>query len=300
MKKILVIYYSQTGQLKEISDNLLLPFKEEEGYEVDYYAIQPEKDYPFPWNGEEFYNAFPESFQQIPVGIKPPPKTILEKNYDLIILSYQIWFLTPSIPINSFMKSEYASQLLKDRKVVTVIGCRNMWAKAQQKMKHLIEDVGGKLVGNIAFVDRSPNLISVITIVHWLMGGEKTRKFGFFPKPGVSEEDIKGASKYGSLVLNALEHDDFNQLQNKVKEMGGVDISPFIIFMDEKANKMFSLWSKFILKSQKNRKLKLKLFKYYLLTAIFVISPIVFTIFMLSYPLRLRQIKRKEKLYCGV
>lgn len=62
MKKTLVIYYSQTGQLKEISDNLLLPFKEEEGYEVDYYAIQPEKDYPFPWNGEEFYNAFPESF----------------------------------------------------------------------------------------------------------------------------------------------------------------------------------------------------------------------------------------------
>lgn len=300
MKKILVIYYTQTGQLKEISDNLLLPFKGRKDYEVDYYAIEPVTDFPFPWNGEEFYNAFPESFRQIPIEIKPPPPAILEKEYDLIVLSYQIWFLTPSIPINSFMKSEFASRIMKDKKVVTAIGCRNMWAKAQQKVKQLIENAGGKLVGNVAFVDKSPNLISVITIVHWLMGGKKTRKFGFFPKPGVDEEDIKGASKFGELVFNSLENNDFNQLQDQIKEQGGVEIKPFIIFMDEKANRMFSLWSNFILKNKKNRKFKLKLFKYYLLIALFVISPIVFTIFMLSYPLRLKQIKTKEKLYCGV
>lgn len=300
MKKILVVYYSQTGQLKDISDNLLLPFQGKENYELDYYAIQPVNDYPFPWNGEAFYGVFPESFQQIPTEIKAPPQDVLEKDYDLIILSYQIWFLTPSIPINSFLKSEYATLLLKDKKVVTVIGCRNMWAKAQQKTKKLVEKAGGKLVGNIAFVDRSPNLISVITIVHWVMGGKKTRKFGFFPKPGVSDEDIVGASKFGDLILEALESEEFDELQPRIKKHGGVDISPFIIFMDEKANKMFSIWSKFVLKSEKNRKFKLKLFKYYLLTALFIISPIVLLIFLLTYPLRFKQIKTKEKLYCDL
>ena len=298
--KILIIYYSQTGQLKDISKNLVQPFENQEKYTVDYYNIQPDKDYDFPWKGSEFYDVFPESFQQIPIAIQPPPEKIKNENYDLIILAYQIWFLTPSIPVNSFLKSDFATSLLKDNKVVTVIGCRNMWAKAQQKTKNLIENVGGQLVGNIAFVDKSPNLISVITIVHWVMGGKKTKKWGIFPLPGVAQEDIEGASQFGNLLLKAIEKEDYNDLQNQIIRLGGVDIKPFIIFMDEKANKMFEIWSKFVLRSKKNRKFRLKLFKYYLLTALFIISPIVYIIFLLTYPLRLNQIKRKQKLYCGV
>jgi len=300
LKNILVIYYSQTGQLKDISSNLLQPFENKEDYLVDYYNIKPINDFTFPWNPDKFYDTFPESFQQIPIEIEKPPTEILEKQYDLVIFAYQIWFLTPSIPVNSFLKSAYATKLLGNRKVITVIGCRNMWAKAQQKTKLLVEKAGGQLVGNIAFVDRSPNLISVITIVHWVIGGKKDRKWGVFPKPGVSDEDIQGASKFGDLILNSIENDKFDNLQSSIQKAGGVDIRPFIIFMDEKANRMFSIWSKLILKSSKNRKFKIKLFKYYLLIALFVISPIVFLIFCLSYPLRLTQIKKKRELYCGV
>lgn len=299
MKNILVIYYSQTGQLKEISDSLLSPFKAEEA-QIDYYRIQMKEEFPFPWKGEEFYNVFPESFQQIPSEILTPPTDILEKEYDLVILAYQIWFLTPSIPINSFLKSEYAQQLLGGRKVITVIGCRNMWAKAQQKTKTLLLNAGGTLVGNIAFVDKSPNLISVITIVHWVMGGKKTKKWGIFPKPGVSQEDIQGASIFGELIQKSLQNNDFSTLQKELIQAKGVELKPFIVFMDEKANKMFSIWSNFILKNQENRKFKLQLFKYYLLTALFVISPIVLTIFTLIYPLRIGQIRRKKDFYLGV
>lgn len=299
-KKILVIYYSQTGQLRDISNHLVKPFETNSNYSIDYYKIEPENDFSFPWKGEEFYDVFPESFQQIPIAIKAPPEEIVNQDYDLIILAYQIWFLTPSIPVNSFLKSDFVSSLLKGKKVITVIGCRNMWAKAQQKTKQLIENAGGKLVGNIAFVDKSPNLISVITIVHWVMGGKKTRKFGIFPLPGVSDEDIVGASKFGTLIVNAAEKNNYGDLQDKIIDQGGVNITPFIIFMDETANRMFEIWSKFILRSKKNRKFKLKCFKYYLLTALFVISPIVYILFLLTYPFRLKQIKNKQNLYCGV
>lgn len=299
-KRILVIYYSQTGQLKEIAQNMVEPFEQDASYEVDYYNIQPIQDYPFPWDNASFFGVFPDSFQQIPTAIKPPPEKVLQGDYDLIILAYQIWFLTPAIPINSFLKSTYADQIIKGKKVVSVIGCRNMWAKAQHKMKQLIQNVGGELVGNVAFVDRHLNHISVITIVHWMMGGKKDRKFGIFPKPGVAQKDIDQASGFGELVKNASKTNDFSNLQDEIAEAGGVDIKPFIIFMDEKANKMFSIWSRFILKNDKNRKLKLKFFKAYLLTAIWVISPIVYLIFLLTYPLRLNQIKRKKAFYSGV
>lgn len=220
-KKVLIIYYSQTGQLKDISNHLVQPFENNSDYSIDYYNIQPEKDFVFPWKGEAFYNVFPESFQQIPIPIKPPPENIVHQDYDLVILAYQIWFLTPSIPVNSFLKSDFASSLLQGKKVITVIGCRNMWAKAQQKTKQLVEKVGGELIGNIAFVDKSPNLISVITIVHWVMGGEKTRKWGFFPLPGVSEEDIEGASKFGALILDAMEKNKYDNLQTQIINKGG-------------------------------------------------------------------------------
>lgn len=298
--KVLVIYYSQTGQLKEIAQNLVQPFENNEKYDVDYYNIKPVKEFSFPWNNSTFYEAFPETFQQIPAAIEAPPEYILQTDYDLIILAYQVWFLTPSIPINSFMKSEYAERILKGKKVVTTIGCRNMWAKAQDKMKHLIKEVGGILVGNVALVDRHLNHISVITILHWMLGGKKTKKFGIFPKPGVSDIDIKNASKFGEIILAADEGNDFESLQNKIIKAGGVNIKPFIILMDEKANKMFAFWSKFILKSTKNRALKLKFFKLYLMTAIWIISPIVYIIYLLTYPLRLKQIRNKNMFYCDV
>jgi hypothetical protein len=208
--------------------------------------------------------------------------------------------LTPSIPINSFLKSPYAQQLLNGKKVITVIGCRNMWAKAQSKTKALIQSNGGTLVANIAFADRHLNHISVITIVHWVMGGKKTKKWNIFPKPGVSDEDILGAKKFGQLIDISIKTNDFENLQTKIIENDGSNLKPFIVFMDEKANKMFSMWSNFVLKSQHNRQFRISLFKIYLLVAIWLISPIVNLLFILTYPLRLKQIKQKKSHYCGV
>jgi hypothetical protein len=300
VKKILVIYYSQSGQLKDISNNLIEPLKESDSCEIDYYNIQPEEPFPFPWNSKNFYDAFPESFQQIPVKTIPPSKETLNKKYDLIIFAYQVWFLSPSIPINSFLKSKYAKELLGNTPVVTVIGCRNMWVMSHEKVKKLISEADGNLVGNLSFVDRHINHISVITIVHWMLSGKKTKMFGIFPKPGVSQKDIESASKFGDIILSSLNKNDFKSLQSQLYNAGGVLTKPFLVLMDEKANKMFSIWSKFVLSKNKNRSFKLSLFKIYLWVAIWIISPIVFVIFLLTYPIRRRKIERDMRYYRGI
>jgi hypothetical protein len=300
VKKVLVIYYSQSGQLKDISNNLIAPLKESGSCEIDYYNIQPENPFPFPWNGKNFYDAFPESFQQISVDIIPPSKEVLDKKYDLIIFAYQVWFLSPSIPINSFLKSKYAKEILADTPIVTVIGCRNMWVMSHEKVKKLISEANGNLVGNISFVDRHINHVSVITIVHWMYSGKKTKLYGIFPKPGVAQRDIDAASKFGEIILKKIEKDDFKNLPNELYEAGGVLTKPFLVLMDQKANKMFSLWSKFVLKKNKNRSFKLFLFKIYLWLAIWVISPIVFLIFLITYPIKKKKIDREMNYYQGI
>ena len=60
---------------------------------------------------------------------------ILNKKYDLIVFGHQVWYLSPSIPINSFLQNNISKKLFENTPVVTVIGCRNMWIMAQEKIK---------------------------------------------------------------------------------------------------------------------------------------------------------------------
>jgi len=241
---------------------------------------------------------------QIPAPFVPPSEEILNKKYDLVVLGHQVWYLTPSIPLNSFLKSESAKKLLKNTPVITVIGARNMWIMAQEKVKRLLVDCGAKLVGNIALVDRHINHISVITIVHWMMNGKKNKKWGIFPKPGVSDTDILEASKFGAPIKSALLTNEFSSLQSSLLQMKAVTIKPFLVLADKRANLLFSKWARLIIKKgpagDPKRKIWLTLFNYYLLFAIWIIAPIVFIVFLLTYIPMYRKVNRDKKYYASV
>lgn len=299
MKNVLVVYYTQSGQLKEIVDSITKPMFNDEELNVSFLKIEMQNDYPFPWNKVDFFDVFPESFLQEPAPIKEIDNQIAEQNYDLVILAYQVWYLSPSIPTVSFLKNEQAKKFLNNTPVVTVIGCRNMWIMAQEKMKILLRETNAKLVGNIALVDRHINHVSVITIVQWMFTGKKEKYLGIFPKPGVSAQEIKEASKFGEIISNELKQSTLDNLQTKLLAKNAIEIRPFLITMDKKANKMFKKWASLI-KGSKNRPFLLKLFNIYLLVAIWIISPIVYILHLLTYPLIFAKIKREAKYYKGV
>ena len=68
-KKILLIYYSQTGQLKDIVDQFSAPFFED-GIDFEIKRIETTGQYKFPWTGERFYDVMPESVLGIPVSLE--------------------------------------------------------------------------------------------------------------------------------------------------------------------------------------------------------------------------------------
>ncbi|MBF6607559.1 MAG: dialkylresorcinol condensing enzyme DarA [Flavobacterium sp.] len=292
MKHVLVIHYSQSGQASEIARNLARPLIDDANVNVTFYQIEPEKPFPFPWTKETFFDVFPESFQQVPVALKPPKSSVLDKKYDLVIFSYQVWYLSPSIPANSFLRSDFAKQVLNNTPIVTIISCRNMWMLAQEKVKSLLKQNGAELKGNVVFVDRAGNLISVVTIVDWMFSGIKRKYLGIFPLPGVSKQDIANASVYGELILENLHQGDYSDLQSKVIANKGVYVSPYLVSVDKKGNFIFEKWSRFIRNRKKTRAAWLKVFYIYLFLAIWVISPIVFILHALTYPFT--QSKRKK------
>ena len=303
MKNILVIHYSQSGQLTEITNNIISHIDQSK-INIEYHKIEMEKPFPFPWTKSEFFGVFPESFQQIPSPVEPVSKEILEKKYDLIILGYPIWYLTPALPTNSFLCTKDAKKLFNNTPVVTVIGCRNLWIMAQEKMKKKLVDINAKLVGNIVLVDRHINHISVITIVDWMFTGVKRKKFGIFPKPGVSQKDIDEAVKFGPIIEQHILADDYNELQNNLLKREALKIKPFLITVDKRANMIFSKMSSLIIAKGKNsaskREFWLKIFNYYLLFAIWIIAPIVFILFLLTYVFSIHKIKKDKEYYSSV
>lgn len=218
-----------------------------------------------------------------------------------MILGYTTWYLTPSIPINSFLKSEEAKVLLANTPVVTVSASRNMWIMAQEKMKKLLVANNAELVGNIALVDKNLNHISVITIVHWLMGGKKTKMLGIFPKPGVSDKDIEAASRFGNPIKEALFQNEYSNLQKNLLDVGAVKVDPSLIATDIRGNMVFTKWADHLIKKEgKERSKWLVFFKYYLLFAIWLIAPIVFIVFLLTYIPMYRKIQREKAYYSSV
>lgn len=301
MKNVLVVYYTQSGQLLDIAKNITNELETSEDVNLNFYEIKLKDDFPFPWNKSNFYDAFPESFLQIPSDLIDLDNPLLKQKYDLVIVAYQVWYLSPAIPINSFLKNMVAKQLLANTPVITVIGCRNMWVMAHEKVKKLLVDANANLVGHISLFDRHPNHISVITIFDWAFSGVKKKYLGIFPKPGVSDEDIENSKRFSSDILTAVKSGKYADLQDKLLKKGAVIIKPFLIVSDKKAQIIFSKWSAFVYKKGKaknpKRQFRLQMFSYYLMFAIWIIAPIVFIVYLLTFPFTMGKRKREKEYF---
>ena len=300
MKNILVISYSQSGQLDEILDNFLIPFKE---HRIERVHVSPVKKFSFPWTSEVFFNVMPECVLEKPAPLKP--FNLSRENYDLIIIGYQPWFLSPAQPTTSLFNNPEFKKVLKGANIATVIGARNMWLNSQESIVKWIDEAGGKLVANIPFIDKVQNHISALTILHWMSTGTKTRRWGFLPLPGVSDRDINDANRFGTPLAKALEEENFNGVQKAILSSGTIKINPSIILIESRAKKFFDVWANIITKkgtTAAKRVFWSKLFKWYLIIALFVVSPPIIIIHTLLRPFLWFKIKKNQHkyLYLGI
>jgi hypothetical protein len=134
--KILVVYYTQTGQLKRIIDHVLAPL--EGKADITFEQLVPVTPFPFPWGKQEFYDTMPETIQSTPRAIQPI-KVDVNTHFDLVIMAYQPWFLSPSQPTAAFLQSEAAKQLLKGKKSSNPGGQQKYVAQCPGKSKKLPE-----------------------------------------------------------------------------------------------------------------------------------------------------------------
>ncbi len=293
-KKILAIYFTQSGQMRDIIDSFTAPIAAT-GAEVEKVVVHTVAHYPFPWTGTSFFSVMPDSVLGIPQQLQP--YTIREQRYDLVIMAWQPWFLSPSIPSNSIMHDATFRSVIKDIPVITISAARNMWLSAYERVHKTLVDAGAKHVGNVALIDRHPNFVSFVTIFYWMLTGKKERYLNVFPKPGVDERDITGTNVYGAIVARHLQDNSWSSLQQELVAANAVTINYPLMVIESKAKVIFAVWAKIIAK-RKNKTRWLVVFKYYLFAALFLGAPLLLTLDALFVrPFTGKKIKQKKQNY---
>jgi len=264
--------------------------------------VLPEKPFPFPFKSKEFFDLMPETVLEETIPLQPI--SFQSDNYELIIIGYQPWYLSPSIPTTALFNNPQFTSFLKGKPVVTIIGARNMWLNSQETIKEHIFKAGGILVGNIPFIDRHNNYTSALSMLHWMLSGKKQRYLNLFPIPGVTNDDIKGAALFGDIVFKASQEKSFDSLQKKMLDLNIIHLGTDILFIELRAKKIFRVFAGIIKKrgtSVRKRGIWINIFKYYLLFALFIVAPLVLVFFYLfAFPFQKHSIQRKKLYFCNV
>jgi len=107
-KKVLIVYFSQTGHTKTIADNVQKSL-EDSGYSVDIKRIEPTKEYPE--YGDELRNLAKKEANDD--NCRPEFKDINCKilSYDLILVgSPTWWYKAPKIVLSFLEKQDFANK----------------------------------------------------------------------------------------------------------------------------------------------------------------------------------------------
>lgn len=241
------------------------------------------------------FDAMPETVLEEPIQLEP--LNIPGSDYDLIVLGYQPWFLSPSLPVTALLKSDEFKTVVQGKPVVTIVGSRNMWINSQISINRLVEQAGAKVVANIPFSDKTNNIVSAVTILYWMLSGRKERMWGVFPKPGVSDEDIERAGEPGRIVLAHAESGEYTSLQEKIADF--VTVPTDILFIEKRAKRLFRIWAGIIKrfgKTPRSRRLWVSIYKYYLIIALFIVAPIVLLVYyILVLPFVYKRVAAEKK-----
>jgi len=241
-KRVLAVGYSQTGQLDAVLDSVLGPLRDAGDIELTHVALRPIRPYPFPWPFWRFFDTFPETVYEEP---DPIDETGLpsQGDFDLVIFAYQVWFLSPSMPAMAFLQSAQAQRLMRGRPVITIIGCRNMWLMAQEKVKAHLAALDAVLVDNVVLTDSAHSAATFISTPLWMLTGRRGPFLGGrIPAAGISQKDIAAASRFGEAIAASLPHRPEDDTSPMLEGLGAVKINERLIASEKLAHRSFRLW----------------------------------------------------------
>lgn len=277
--RVLIVYYSQSGDVRRAAEALAAPLASH-GADVHWEELRPTPPFPFPWrNIHHFFYIMPDCVLGHPSPIEPLSPRAFD-DYDLVILAWQVWFLSPSLPVQALLRSPDAERLLKHRNVITVCVSRNMWHSASETMKRMLRDVGARQVDNVVVTHQGPPLATFVTTTRRLLTGRSGKVLGVLPAAEVGDRDFDRLRQLGVALAEQRERIKSREAASYLRGLDAVHVNRRYVIPERMARGVFYAWAKGLEGSGRIwvgfRHIGTFLFGNFLLTMILTGIPLVF------------------------
>ena len=206
-KRVLIIYYSFTGQTKLLLKKIIEGL-ESEGVEVTVQQLTPVSPYDFPFKSYfDLFKATIRTFFLLRSEIKPVEQ-IYSDSWSRIILAGPTWSYHPSGPVLDFL-DRYGAEL-RDQCVIPLISCRAYWRVHNWELKRCLKKNGAQVEPPIVFTHLIREPWRTMGLVLQLRGKMVRRENSwfrkFYPGYGHNREQammaLETGQKLGRRILN--------------------------------------------------------------------------------------------------
>jgi hypothetical protein len=193
---------------------------------------------------------------------------------------------------------------LRDKPVITLIACRNMWLMAQEVMKEKLARLGARLIDNAALVDRAHPAATFISTPLWMLTGKRGP---FLERPCASCRYSFGRHIAASRVVlvQPLPHNCLHASQEDnapmLKGLGAVTINERLIASEKIARRSFvsgeNYCEPWVMPSSPLRQTVLCLYIVFLVAMILTVVPISAVIKRLLSPFTRERIAQQRQYF---
>lgn len=206
MAQVLALYSSLTHQ----TERIVLTVAEaltRGGHTVHCEKLEAVEPMSLPVPPEQLASLLGKALQGTwPVVPMKPLRAPLETPYTLILLGYQPWYMTPSVPMHSFLKSPDA-QVLRGRPVIGLLSCRALYARASRRFERWVSEAGGSVLEQRVWTDQDKRPTNFASLGHMLKHGvdPQSGPLKQLLKPfGIGETGLARAQSYGESLATRL------------------------------------------------------------------------------------------------
>lgn len=205
--RVLLVYYSFTGQAQRAAEAAEQAARQA-GHEVTTARVEladtaTRLQRPLALAQISTWGGMASKGETVPIVLSPP--IAVEDEFDAVLLFTNTWSFSPSVPIQSFLKSAEGHRLLKGKRVAIFVICRGFWKSNLAKTTALVESAGGSVIGGEAFTHPGTWLTSTIQNVKHMTSTTEQHRWGLLALPqfGLSDASMSRVAPFTLRMLEA-------------------------------------------------------------------------------------------------
>ena len=204
----------------------------------------------------------------------------------------------------AFLKSEAAKRVFAGKPVITVIGCRNMWLMAQERVKEILRGLGARLIDNVVLTDSAHSAFTFFSTPMWMLTGRRGPFFnGMVPAAGVSDADIASCARFGRAIAAQLPTRAAGDDSPMLTGLGAVSVREGLIEFEKTIKRSFRLWGALLRALGKPdalaRQFVILIYFLFLLLVILTVVPILAVVKMILKPLAKANIAKQREYFAA-